>query len=574
MKNFSVNLFAVLLSLVFVYSFAFLGGPISKVEAASVCANTDNLVVNGSFESPIVSPAWYWDIYSSGVAGWNVEWVNNAQATTTYQETAGDPIITRPVPKLEIQRLGFINSANYFAASGTQWAELDSDWDGPSPSSQTGEPSSTKIYQDIPTVPGNIYTFSFSFAARPDSPEATNILIASWAGGSATTTTTAVTPTTVWTTYTYEVTATASTTRIEFSDGGIGNSRGVYLDDVKVNCKSDSAIGAATLTVIKNVINNDGGIAVPENFTMLVTGTNVSTTTFPGSASGTVVTLNPGSYSVDEVASAFYIKSFSADCVGSIGAGENKTCIVTNDDMATSTPPPQIFPCADFNNDGIVTEADVDIAKANSGNTPATFADGDVDGNGIVNATDISITKSQLGRVCRAGGGGGGSIIIGSSGQGGVRGMVLGASIDPLICVAPNQQQIVTNQSLTYTVSGGTGGYMFMTPNNFVITSQINNSITGYYTNLSNTNVMVSSGGETVTCVGIDGQVLGEATELPEYRGELPGMPSTGSGVNVLTVFAILFSIIFVTIELFLSFARSLTWSIRRSKLKSKNATA
>ena len=53
------------------------------------------------------------------------------------------------------------------------------------------------------------------------------------------------------------------------------------------------------LTVIKEVVNNYGGQAVASNFTMLVQGTNVSSTSFAGNSEGTVVTLDAGSYSVD-----------------------------------------------------------------------------------------------------------------------------------------------------------------------------------------------------------------------------------------------------------------------------------
>ncbi|HZC03490.1 MAG TPA: hypothetical protein VE844_19705, partial [Gammaproteobacteria bacterium] len=53
-----------------------------------------------------------------------------------------------------------------------------------------------------------------------------------------------------------------------------------------------------------------------------------------GAASpGTTVTLDAGSYSVDEVELSGYTKSLGTDCSGSIAAGETKTCTITNDDQ-------------------------------------------------------------------------------------------------------------------------------------------------------------------------------------------------------------------------------------------------
>src|SRR6266576_1416499 len=67
---------------------------------------------------------------------------------------------------------------------------------------------------------------------------------------------------------------------------------------------------------------------------MNVTGANVAPSgSFPGDESGTTVTLNAGSYSVDEGAVSGYTKSIGSDCSGSIANGETKTCTVTNDDQ-------------------------------------------------------------------------------------------------------------------------------------------------------------------------------------------------------------------------------------------------
>jgi hypothetical protein len=93
---------------------------------------------------------------------------------------------------------------------------------------------------------------------------------------------------------------------------------------------------AATLIVIKHVINDNGGSKVASDFTINVTGTgtNATPSSFAGAESpGTTVTLNANTqYSVDETSDLGYDKSKSADCSGTIANGATKTCTITNDD--------------------------------------------------------------------------------------------------------------------------------------------------------------------------------------------------------------------------------------------------
>src|SRR5439155_278398 len=89
------------------------------------------------------------------------------------------------------------------------------------------------------------------------------------------------------------------------------------------------------LTVVKTVNNTNGGTAVSSNFTMTVTGNSVTpSSSFPGSAGGTTVVLNAGGYSVGESGPAGYAGTYSADCSGTIGFGQTKTCTVSNQDQA------------------------------------------------------------------------------------------------------------------------------------------------------------------------------------------------------------------------------------------------
>jgi hypothetical protein len=92
---------------------------------------------------------------------------------------------------------------------------------------------------------------------------------------------------------------------------------------------------SATLVVIKEVINDSGGgSSSAADFTIDVTGTNASPASFAGSgAPGTVVTLAPGAYSVAERDHDLpYDVTYSAECDGTIGADETRTCVITNDD--------------------------------------------------------------------------------------------------------------------------------------------------------------------------------------------------------------------------------------------------
>lgn len=92
---------------------------------------------------------------------------------------------------------------------------------------------------------------------------------------------------------------------------------------------------APQLKVVKHVVNDNGGTASAGDFTMNVTGTNVSDPSFPGAEEpGTTVTINAGSYSVGEDAVTGYAGSYSADCSGTIALSQTKTCTVTNDDTA------------------------------------------------------------------------------------------------------------------------------------------------------------------------------------------------------------------------------------------------
>ena len=98
---------------------------------------------------------------------------------------------------------------------------------------------------------------------------------------------------------------------------------------------------APKVTVVKHVINNDGGTKNAADFTLTASGSGGSPASFPGSEAGTVVTLQqPGPYAINEAAVSGYATSKSAGCSGTLAHyGDTATCTVTNDDVAPPPPP-------------------------------------------------------------------------------------------------------------------------------------------------------------------------------------------------------------------------------------------
>lgn len=96
----------------------------------------------------------------------------------------------------------------------------------------------------------------------------------------------------------------------------------------------------ATITVVKSVINDNGRAKTVGDFPLFVDGGSV--------ASSVTNTFAPGTHTVTESADPDYVRSFSGDCNtnGSvtIAPGDNKFCIVTNDDIAAPVIVPPVPP--------------------------------------------------------------------------------------------------------------------------------------------------------------------------------------------------------------------------------------
>src|SRR4051794_2431728 len=140
----------------------------------------------------------------------------------------------------------------------------------------------------------------------------------------------------------------------------------------------DSAVCTITntrtpkLTVIKHVINNANGTKVAGDFNINVAGTsNPNPSSFQGAESpGTKVAVGVGSYNVTEPSHAGYTVSLSADCTGTLAAGDDKTCTVTNDDV-NATPSLTTLLSADSVTVGssVQDSATLHNATANAGGT-------------------------------------------------------------------------------------------------------------------------------------------------------------------------------------------------------------
>ncbi len=124
---------------------------------------------------------------------------------------------------------------------GEQYAELDSDWDGPS-GSLTGEPASIRMYQDINTCPGEKYTLQYAWSPRPNTSD--NQLEVYWDGALVASHSAAGSSNTVWTLDTLSDLegSAGATTRLEFIEVGNPDSYGMFLDAVALSAEFELTI--------------------------------------------------------------------------------------------------------------------------------------------------------------------------------------------------------------------------------------------------------------------------------------------------------------------------------------------
>jgi hypothetical protein len=120
----------------------------------------------------------------------------------------------------------------------------------------------------------------------------------------------------------------------------------ILLEDVMEQAKltmkiidpNYNSLKQGTITVIKHVVNDNGGNAQASDFTISLNDDN--NTSFPGEESpGATFTFITGySYNVTETGPDSYIATFSGDCSGVIEAEVDKVCTIINDDKAHLKP--------------------------------------------------------------------------------------------------------------------------------------------------------------------------------------------------------------------------------------------
>ena len=166
-----------------------------------------------------------------------------------------------------------------------------------------------------------------------------------------------------------------------------------YVASYSADCASTLAIGqtktctvtnndiAPGLTVIKHVVNDNGGTKAAANFSLTVDDPGSNPAAFAGAESpGTTVAVDPGTYSVSEGDHSGYAVSYSDGCDSTLAIGQTKTCTVTNNDIA-----PQLNVVKHMINGhgGTKTAADFSLTVDDPGTNPAPFAGAEAPGTAV-----------------------------------------------------------------------------------------------------------------------------------------------------------------------------------------------
>ena len=99
-------------------------------------------------------------------------------------------------------------------------------------------------------------------------------------------------------------------------------------------------LSVATLRIITQVVNDDGGTNRSSDFSNCIDSSSGSSSTTQCSSGNSLHSFDAGSYNVTQGPNnpvRGYKVTYSKDCSGVISAGDIKTCIVTYDDMASSS---------------------------------------------------------------------------------------------------------------------------------------------------------------------------------------------------------------------------------------------
>ncbi|HEX6701899.1 MAG TPA: hypothetical protein VF101_14325, partial [Gaiellaceae bacterium] len=169
----------------------------------------------------------------------------------------------------------------------------------------------------------------------------------------------------------------------------------LHVGDVKT-CTVTNDDVQPVLHVIKHVINDNGGPKSANDFTLNVSGSSPSPSSFAGAESpGTTVAINAGSYSVTEGAHTGYADSYSSDCTGTLHVGDEKTCTVTNNDIQ---PKLVVIKKVVNDNGGTKTSGDFTLNVSGTNASPASFPGADSPGTTVaLDAGSYSVTEGAHG---------------------------------------------------------------------------------------------------------------------------------------------------------------------------------
>lgn len=206
---------------------------------------------------------------------------------------------------------------------------------------------------------------------------------------------------------------------------GIDNDADELIDLADPNCSAFMP----KLQVLKVVINDNNGVATVGSFPLFISK-NFATSTV---VSGATSTVTAGTWTVTETSNSSYTATFSGDCNASgqviLAAGQAKTCVITNNDVAPGGEggggnTPQCADGIDNDTDGLKDEYD-----------PGCHSDNNAENTFSYVATDNDETHASGGAPSGGGGGGGGGgngPIAGGGGNGPIVGQVLGSSTSTL----------------------------------------------------------------------------------------------------------------------------------------------
>lgn len=176
----------------------------------------------------------------------------------------------------------------------------------------------------------------------------------------------------------------------ESLSGSCASNGQITISGGSSTCTFTNSDQPAQLTVITVVNDNYGGTAVSNSFTMSVSGSSPSPSSFSGSSAGTTVTLSAGAYSVSESAISGYSAAYSSGCSGTLSVGQTATCTVTVSDT-----PAHITVVEDVVG-GTLSANAFTILVAGSSPSPSSFL-GSASGTQVtINQGNYSISENQI----------------------------------------------------------------------------------------------------------------------------------------------------------------------------------